>query len=371
MKNLISLTRDNAKVKLLEAMGSNNRQTALEAQEIFAAFSAPLIQQVLDQLATHKLIYGEPIEYNSDGGDPMIPLEYFHDIGEGLINIWSQGSPGAIPTNEIAGPVDEFRLRTYQHGTAVSMKKCYARQSRMDVVSGVLQRVLQEFIVKTEYQAWTPILTALANSRTNGDLQIINSTETGKLGFDDFNRLWTKVCRFRQSWAGGTPTASPSRGLTDLFVSCELLENIRSFAYNPANTTAVPDTAESTAMGLPEQMRMEIFRNSGMTSIFGVNIISLLEFGVGQAWNELFDGFYSPGGSDPTFTKATQELALGVDLSTNAFVSCVGKNPCENSALSFIPDDSYSSREEKLGFSSTLRAGYSVVDSKNLVGLFV
>jgi hypothetical protein len=370
MKNLISLTRDEPKIQLLQAMGSNNKKVAAQAQEIFAAFSAQLIQQVLNQMPTHKLIYGEPLVYNTDNGDPMIPLEYFHDIQEGAINIWAQGSPGALPTNEIAGPVDEFRLRTYQHSTAVSMKKCYARQSRFDVVSKVLERVLQEFVVKTEYQAWSPLLRALASNRTNGDLQIITSTQTGQLTFDDFNRLWTKVCRFRQSWSGGTPTASPCKGLTDLFVSCELLENIRSFAYNPANTAATPNTDESTALGLPDAMRMSIFNNSGMASIFGVNIISLLELGVGQAWDELFNSFYAPGGGDPT-KSAVQELAVGVDLSCDAFASCVGQNPCEPAPLVFLPDDQFSSREEKLGFYASLRAGYSVIDAKALVGLIV
>ena len=371
MNNIIQLQRDDAKIKLLQAMGSRDKEVSFQAQEIFAAFVAQLIPQVLDQMATHKLIYGEPIVYDPDNGDPMIPLEYYHDIQEGLFTIWSQGSAGSIPTNEVAGPVDEFRLRTYQHQTAVSMKKCYARQSRLDVVGLALQRVLQEYLVKTEYQAWTPVLKALAESTVSGDKQIISATTAGKLQFDDFNRLWTKVARFRQSWAGGTPSSTPCRGLTDLFVSPELLEDIRSFAYNPANSTAIPNTDESTAMPLPDSMREEIFRNSGMASIFGVNIISLLEFGVGQQWNVLFDSFYNPSGGDPTFTQASQELALGVDLSCNAFVSCLGQNPCEPSPSVFLPDDQWSAREEKLGFFSSVRAGYAVVDSKNLVGLFI
>lgn len=373
MNQLIQLSPEENKIALLQAMGSRNRNVAYEAQEMFAAFAGTIIQQVLDQAATHKMIYGDtPLVYNPDQNpDPYIPLEYYHDIGEGLLDIWSQATAGAAPTNEVVGPVDEFRLRTYNHHTAVSMKKCHARNSRLDVLQMMLNRVLQELLVKTEVQAWSPILRAVANSRVNGDLQIVEGTTAGKLTIDDFNRLWTKVCRFRQSWAGGTPTGTPCRGLTDLFVSCELLEDLRAYAYNPGNTTSVPDTAESTAMPLPESMRESIFANSGIPSLFGVNIVSTLEFGIGQLWNELFNSFYSPGGGDPTFTKASQELALGVDLSCPAFFSCLGKNPCEPSPYEFYVDDQFHAREDKLGYYTNVRAGYAVIDSKNLVGLFI
>lgn len=370
---LIQLTRDEPKLKLLQAMGSKTKSTSHEAQELFAAFAGGIVQQVLDQAPTHKLIYGDtPLEYDPDlGVDPYIPLEYYHDIGEGLITIYSQATAGAAPTNEVVGPVDEFRLRTLQHSTAVSMKKCHARNSRLDVLEGMLHRVVQELLIKTEVQAWSPILQALANSRVGGSLQLIEGTKAGQLTIDDFNRLWTKVSRFRQSWAGGTPVGTPCRGLTDLFVSPELLEDLRSYAYEPSNTKGAPDSDESTALGLPESMRESIFRNSGIAEIFGVNIVSTLEFGVGQAWNELFDSFYNPSGGDPTFTKASQEIALGVDLSCRAFESCLGKNPCETSPYEFHVDDQFHSREDKIGYYVNVRGGYAVKDSKNITGIII
>ena len=377
MNKIISLKNNDkekrkAQTRLLQAMGAKDFSTRVKAQEIFAAVAGPIVQQTLNQLATHALVYGEPIEYNpEDGDDPEIVLEYWHDIEEGMIDIWSQGVPGGLPTNVVTGPIDTFRLRTFVQETAVAMKRCFATQSRIDVIESILERVLQEILVKSEYQAWTPILKAVSESRVNGNLNLIDASISGRITLDDVNRLWTKACRVRQSWAGGTPANLPCAGLTDLFLSCEQMQYIRSYSYNPANTIGTPNSDESTAMSLPDEMRMQIFRNSGLQNIFGVNLITLQEFGVGQVWNNLFNSFYSPGGGDPTFNSSTQELALAVDLSCRAFYHCVGRNECEPSPLEFFVDDQFRARDEMIGWYVKLRQGFSVVDAKNISGIII
>lgn len=367
----IILKKDEAKSKLLQNMGHRSNAISREAQEIFAGFIGPIVEQTLDQAATANMIY-DMFEYDPDTDDTRISLEFFHDISEGLIDIYAQTTPAGLPTNHITGPVDDFRIPTYRHDTAVSMKKCFARQSRFDMIQLVLQRVVQELLVKREFQAWTPILQALANYRNAASkLNLITSTTSGVLAVDDFNRLWTKVARNRVSWACGTPTYNPCKGITDLFLSPELLEDVRSFAYEPQNTFGIPNSDEATALGLPDGIREQIWNNAGAPSIFGIKITALNELGIGQVWNDLFDSFYTAGGGDPAFTGASDELALALDLSCGAFQGAIGKWPCENSALEVMVDDQWAARSEKIGWTVGYRAGFAVVDAKAVTGLIV
>jgi hypothetical protein len=55
---------------ILRAMGSRVKSEAWEAQEIFAAFVGPTIDQVLDQTATSNLVF-QKFSYDS-GTNPSI-----------------------------------------------------------------------------------------------------------------------------------------------------------------------------------------------------------------------------------------------------------------------------------------------------------
>ena len=57
--------------------------------------------------------------------------------------------------------------------------------------------------------------------------------------------------------------------------------DIRSFAYNALGGS----TAGASATDLPAGVRQEIFDSAGMQEIYGVNIVELLELGVGQKYN--------------------------------------------------------------------------------------
>jgi hypothetical protein len=43
--------------EILQAMGSRNKDESWQAQEVFAAFVGPTIDQVLDQTATSNLVF--------------------------------------------------------------------------------------------------------------------------------------------------------------------------------------------------------------------------------------------------------------------------------------------------------------------------
>lgn len=365
----IELKRDEHKVKILREMGSRNSQESLAAQEAFAAFVGPIVQQVLDQLASSSLIY-QTYEYDFDTM-PSIPLDLFEDNDEGLIDIWSQSIAGGLPTNLVHG-LDDFRVTTYRLDSAVSWYKRYARDARLDVAALVIKRMAQEILAKQERNAYAPLLKALADSnKFDGKAHLIDATTENVFQVDDLNRAWTMVKRINSAWTNGTPTATPSRGLTDMLISPEIAESIRSLAYNPANTRAYPDNAESTALGLPDDVRSDLYRNAGSMEIFGVNFIELLELGVGQSYSVLFDSFYTAGSGEPAFAVGADEIAIGLDLGQDFAIRVAERDPDIDSTVTTLVDDQFVARSEKIGNYSMVTEGRAVTSNKAICGVIV
>jgi hypothetical protein len=356
--------------EILKAMASKNKSESWEAQEIFAAFVGPTIDQVLEQTATSNLVY-QNFSYDS-GSNPSIPLDLLEDNTEGLITVWSETLQGGLATNHVSG-MDDFRFTVDNLTSAVSCLTQYAREARMDVMRIMIQRMVQEILAKSEYLNWATLLASVANSRANstGDAQVYSGATAGTFKLADLNTVWTKVKRLRTSWLGGTPTSVPGRGLTHLLISPEVEGDIRAMVYNPQNTEAVPDTNESTAVPAPESMREEIYRNAGLSSLWGVTLIPLLELGVGQVYNQLFDDYYTPVGGEPTFNPATQEVLIGLDLSVPAYLKLTETDADVGSQTVVEPDDQWVRRSEKLGFFAKRREGRIATDSKAGVALII
>ncbi len=359
----IKLTKDDEKSAILKAIASKDKATSENARVALAALVGPVVSTVLDQAATSNLVY-KTLTYDMDSV-PEIPIDLYFDNNEGLMTVWSQSTPGGLATNEVIGG-DNYRFKTYNLDSAISFSKRYVKNGRMDVVEKGIARLVQEVLVKQEYQAWSVLLKAVGDATTNGSSHIISATTAGQFQLDDVNRLWTKVKRLRNSWVGGTPTSNVGKGLTDLFLSPEMTEDVRSWAYNPVNTTAVPNTDESTVLALPDSMRESIFNGAGVMSIFGVKLNELREFGTGRAYNAIFDAGYA-GSFDP----ATQQLVLGADLSVDSAIRVLESDPESNSTFALSDDDQWVTRSEKMGWYGSLTEGRMIGDVKAFVGLIV
>ena len=64
-------------VELIKAMGSRNATEAREAQEAFASFIGPVVQQVIQQAGTASLIFVDN-EYDEDDS-PSYPLDLYYN----------------------------------------------------------------------------------------------------------------------------------------------------------------------------------------------------------------------------------------------------------------------------------------------------
>lgn len=364
---MITLKKNPEQVELIKAMGSKNKVESLAAQEAFASAIGPVVSEVLMQLGTAPLFYRD-WEFGEDES-PTYPLDFLYGEGAGNISIWYANKAGGLPSNQIESS-GEVRFMTYNLESAVNFDKKYARKTTaFNVLSKAVERMLNEIVVKTDRQAWATVLRALGEARSFGADHILAATTANVLQLDDFNRLLTLFKRINQSYAAGTPT-NPVTSLTDLFISPEMKEQIRGFAYNPMNTRTVNGTVgtpagSSTAMPLPDSVREEIYRSVGSSSIFGVNISELNELGIGQKYNILFNQ-YAPGG---TFTVASDEICIGVDSNRGAFIRAVENNSAGTATVNV--DDQFVVRSEKVGFYTRLNEGRAVLDSRALAGLVV
>lgn len=346
-------------IELVKAMGSRDNAVAAEANQAFAAFLGPVVAKVLMQAATASAIYTD-LPYDEDDR-PSIPLDLWYDGGEGYVTTWSQSVAGGLPTSTVEG-FSEMKVATYRLDSAVSFLKRYARRGRLDVVSKAVERMANEVLVKQERNAWAVALKTLAESGN-----VLNTDETTvTFTLDILNRLMTQVKRINRSFAGGTTT--DAYGLTDIFVSPEVKEDIRSFAYQPVSITTTADTlpAKNVLTNLPEGVREDIYRNAGTQEIYGVSIHDLIELGAGQKYNTLFAEFYTG-----TFTASSDELIVGLDLTKDAFVRPVARQAESGGTFTALPDDQFAARSEKIGFYGSLEEGRACVDSRAVHGVVI
>ena len=393
----IQFEKNPEQIELIKALASENKTVAMQAQEAFAAFISDVVLQVLLQAGTASMIYRD-IEFDEDDS-PSIPLDLYYGQGEGTISVWSQTVGGGLPSNLQQG-LQEMKINTYRLDSAISMEKRYVRRARLDVVAAGLERMANELLVKQERNAWAVILKAVAEATTaqNSGGSVLNHTivansatagVAGSFDIDTLNKLWTNVRRINAAYTGGTPLNLQARGLTDLFVSPEIKEQIRGFAYQPMNTKGANNqagTAASGVLGLPNSVREEIFRGSGTQEIFGVTIHELLELGAGRKYNSLFATFANAknltytgtGASAPTISgqnfatnASVNQIVVGVDATRNAFLRPVAIQSESRGQVKVLPDDQFLARSQKVGFYSYVEEGRVCTDARGVVGIIV
>ena len=356
-------------VELIKAMGSRDAAVANEASQAFAAFVGPVVKEVLMQAGSASLIYSD-MEYDEDDS-PSLPLDLFHDEEQNYVTVWSQSVAGGLPTSEVSG-MNELKITTYRLDSAVSFLKRYTRRGRLDVVSKALERMSNEVLIKQERNAWAVVLKALAEASTNSLSHVVGGTTESVIVPDDINRLMTRIKRINTSYANGTPAGLSAKGITDMFVSPEIMQQIRAFAYNPVASGTLTD------IPLTDNVRDQIWNSGGMAEIYGVTLHELLELGAAKKYNTLFKAMIDAagttvlgGGNTGTFADAADEILVGVDLSRDAFVRPVARQAESGGTFSVLPDDQFVARQEKQGFYGFLEEGRVCVDSRAVVGLAI
>jgi hypothetical protein len=375
----ITLKRTEEQVELVKAMASNNRDVAYEAQAALATFIAPVLAEVINQAPTLANKF-DSFSFNADD-NPSFPLDLYYDItDEDYIMTWSQSMAGGLPTNQVTPTHSEMKITTYRLDSAISFEKRYAAKSRMDVVGKSMTRLAQEVMLKQEATSANLILGALSEAKSKTSAGVETShiiTAAGKKGLilDDFNRLLTRSKRLNVSWAGGSPDGGTSRrGVTDLLVSPEVTESLRSMAYNPINTASGPQSgAIKDTHVATDAVRDSVWTNAGIPSFFGIRLQEFQELGVNQKFTKVFGSLYSHGGGvlKNDFAAAQDEIVVGLDANMGSLWRAVATDADNGSDFSLSVDDQYSVRQGKIGYYGALEEGRVILDNRALYGIHI
>ena len=363
----ITLKRTDEQLELIKAMASTNRDTAYEAQAALAEFIGPVLAEVINNAPVLSNLF-QTLSFNEDD-NPSIPLDLYYDItDEDYITVYSQSMPGGLPTNQVAPTATELKFTTYTLDSAISFDRRYAAKSRLDVVGKSFTRVAQEILLKQEKTSANLVLGTLADTANQATSHILSSKQAGRFLLADLNAIMTRSKRINESWSGGTPDTD-RKGITDLLVSPEVIEDIRGMAYNPINTKPGVGTA-GTAEGdwgvtAPDSIRAGLFNDSGeMANFFGVNIMEIYQLGAGEQFTSIFSSLKS-------FAAGRTDLVVALNLNRSSLYRAVSVSSESGSEFNLLADDQYSVRQKKIGYYGSLEEGRMVLDNRAILGVEV
>jgi hypothetical protein len=374
----ITLKRTPEQIELIKAMASKNRAVASEAQTALAEFIGPVLAEVINNAPTLSNLF-TVFQFNKDD-NPSIPLDLYYDISaEDYITVYSQSVAGGLPQNQVLPTVSEMKIATYSLDSALSFDKRYASKSRMDVISKTFTRMAQEILFKQEKTSANLLLAALAGATTNGKRHVQRATSNGRFLLADLNELFTLAKRINTSWLKGTPESRSGRGITDIIVSPEVVQELRAMAYNPINTKGSPAGGTPTdGITAPDDMRTAIYNSAGIPEFYGVSIMEINELGRNQRFNTIFDNvagatsfFNASSTISGAFDGANDEIIIGIDRGRESLIRAVATDSDTGSEFSLIADDQYSIRQNKIGYFGSLEEGRMVLDTRALVGKIV
>lgn len=373
----ITLKETPEQVELIKALASKDLNVAYEAKAAIAELVGPIISEVINNAMSITNLY-TTLAFSEDD-NLSIPLDLYHDItDDDYIRVHSQTMAGGLSSNELYPAHDELKFKTYSLDSAWSFDKKYARKARLDVVSKTFTRMAQEFLSKQEKTSINQLLSALILADTNvgagaaAGNHVIDATTDSVLTIADFNNLITRSKRLWSSFSSGTPVDGAKVGITDLLMSPEMVEEIRAMAYQPVNTrSGAVATSGATAIPATDSMREAIMNSGGLPSIFGIGIIELLEFGVGQRYNKIFDAINTANSSPVTFTQASDEILVGIDRRSPGLWRPAVREEGVSTEVSIMVDDQFAVRAGKVGWFGKIVEGRIVTEDRVILGLTV
>ena len=340
---LDNITMTEAELQVVKALLRDTGDGAYEVSaaamsNLAQAVSLPLRKGYFPNDSVGGIYTREDLE---PGTTAKYPVDFVGPSGEREYQAWKISDEGGIPDRLVKGTevaIDVFRL-----GNAISWKIQYARDARWNMVERALKVYRDGFTFRKNTYGWTTIVKAAGNRVDKQYSRVTGSAFT--LGLLSDMQLKMK------------PGIDFARNeLTDLFVSSEVMRDIRNFATTTSIDyitrreifTAAPRTAGDGA---------EII----IPNIYGVNIHENKEFGIDRTYNDLFD---TQAGSHLTaFVTGTDEVVIGLDLTSEgkeAFMM-----PVREDLQTF--EDPTLHRQQKVGVYGWMELAFAVLDDRRVL----
>jgi len=322
-------------IALLRKSGDADVNLAQAAQREFAkALELPLRKGVLVGNILGNIF--ETINVEA-GSTTEFPLDLISPGLEGEHVAYTNPGHGRIPERSVEG--DYVMIPTYNIASSVDYLLRYAREARWDIVGRAMQVMEAGFVKKMNDDGWHTLLAA----GVDRNILVYDGDATAGLFSKRLVSLMQTVMR-RNS---GGNSASVGRGrLTDLYVSPEALEDVRSWGLDQVDEVTRREIYTASEGGAP------------ITRIFGVNLHDLDELGEGQEYQTFYtsdlSGRLHVAGSDV-------ELVVGLDQSSNdSFVM-----PVKEQLQVF--EDPTLHRQQRAGYYGWAELGFGVLDNRRII----
>lgn len=324
---------DPAIAALMKKAGSNDARIALDGQYEFAkALTLPL-QSALLPVNNLDGIF-TPIDRTGQA-DLNYPLDFLNPGQEEDFVAYVQPGNGRIPERQVQA--DYIHLRTYMIANSIDILLRILRDANWDIMARMLEVIKAGFQMKMNRDGWRVALAAGASRNL-----VINDT-AGAAGY--FTRRLLSLMQIEMQRQGGNMTSQNRRKLTHLYTSTECKHEIFNW-----DLTVIDDAT-----------RRALYMSQGSDSAFqiaGVNIVDLIEFGVGREYNNYYTS--STAGLGQVLPGGDTEIVVGFDLSRGTFVMPVRE------AL-HINVDPNMHRIQKAGLYGWFEGGYAALDNRDLL----
>jgi len=316
---------------LLVRSGSVQKEQALAANAEFAkALELPLRQGVLSGDILDGIY--EPIVLQQ-GATPEFPLDFVAPGTEKDFVAYTIPNHGYIPQRHVEG--DYVMVPTYDIGASIDYLLKYARDARWDVVGRAMEVLEAQFVKKMNDDGWHTLLAA------GVDRNIVVYDTDASAGL--FTKRLVSLMKTVMRRNGGGNSASNNRGmLTDLYVSPEAMEDIRSWGIDQ----------------IDEVTRREIYlaADGSVNRVFGINLHDLDELGEGQQYQLFYSNVLNG-----TLPQGKAELVVGLDLrKRDSFIMPV------RSEVQIFEDDTLH-RQKRAGFYGWAEQGFAVLDNRRVI----
>ena len=302
-----------------------------EAEALVVTPQAPIQEGIMDG-DNHSMIF----ETSMLGYDenPSFPMDIIAPGTEGDYIAYSMPNTGYIPLRHVEG--DEVTLNTYRIANAIDWDIKYSRSARIDVVSRAIEVLRAGIVKKMNDDAWHTLLAA----GLDRGLMVYDSTATA----GQFTKKLISLMKITMRRnGGGNATSMNSFNLTDLFLSPEAMEDIRSWG-----TSLISDINRS---------KVEYDPSGTVSSMFGINLHTMTELGEGQEYNNYFTEVLSG-----SLQASDVELVVGLDLSKRG----IFLNPVRGTGINVYNDETLR-RGGYTGFYADLELSWGCLDSRSIL----
>lgn len=319
-------------MKLLRDTASNDRHVAEAAlDEVAKALELPLREGRLSGDIVSNIY--EDVDAPNGVSSVEFPLHYMTPGTEGEYVAFTVPRYGSIPQKFIQS--DYVNVPVIDIAGMIDWDNKYAKNARWDVMTDAVENLRGQVTAKKNNLGWH---TLIASGYDRGVLVADTDAAAGQFTTRLISLMKTVVRR-----NGGGNSSSINRSvLTDLYVSPEALEDMRSWNVDIVD----------------EITRREIFTaaDGRLNRIFNVNIHDIDELGEGQQYQTFYTS--SLGG---TMASSDVEIVVGLDLSRRrSFISPVAEQ------FTIVPDNTRV-RHRQTGLLAFESRGYACLDNRSVL----